>query len=187
MNFSNNRGKQRRETMMSNPLPMIKAILSTTAARWLNLTETISIDVLACSPAPNEWSALECLGHLLVTEQSVFPVRVQALLAGQPLAFFDPDAQGTKNTSLTPEQLAAEFARLRRASLEELERITVSDLTCSAHHSELGTVTLGELLHEWAAHDLMHTVQAERALMQPFIRESGPWRSYFRDHDASSH
>jgi hypothetical protein len=123
---------------------------------------------------------------LLDTEQWVFPVRVRALLAGQPISAFDPDAQGTKNTSLTPEQLAVEFARLRSASLEELERVTVSDLTRSAHHSELGTVTLGELLHEWVAHDLMHTVQAERALMQPFILQSGPWRSYFRDHDVSS-
>ncbi|MBA2285220.1 MAG: hypothetical protein H0W02_07045 [Ktedonobacteraceae bacterium] len=45
-------------------------------------------------------------------------------------------------------------------------------------------MTLGELLHEWAAHDLMHTVQAERALMQPFILACGPWRSYLSDHDA---
>ncbi len=173
--------------MMSNPIPRIKAILSTTAARWLSLTETISVDVLTRAPAPNEWSALECLSHLLDTEQWVFPVRVRALLAGQPLAFFDPDAPRTKNTSLTPEQLATEFAGLRRASLVEFEQVTVLDLTRSSLHSELGTVTLGELLHEWAAHDLMHTVQAERALMQPFILQSGPWRSYFRDHDAGSH
>ena len=186
MRSSNNRGRQRRETMMSNPFPMIKAILSTTAARWLNLTETIPVDVLTHSPAPNEWSALEWLGHLLATEKWVFPVRVRALLAGQPIPAFDPDAQGMKITSLTPEQLAVEFARLRRTSLEELERVAVSDLTRSTHHSELGMVTLGELLHEWVAHDLMHTVQAERALMQPFIRESGPWRSYFRDHDVGS-
>ncbi len=172
--------------MMSNPIPRIKAVLATTAARWLSLSETIPVEVLTRPPAPNEWSAVECLGHLLATEQWVFPVRVQALLAGQPIPAFDPDAQGMKNTSFTPEQLAVEFTRLRRASLEELARVTVSDLTRSSHHSELGTVTLGELLHEWAAHDLMHTVQAERALMQPFILQSGPWRSYFRDHDAGS-
>jgi hypothetical protein len=28
----------------------------------------------------------------------------------------------------------------------------------------------------------MHTVQAERALMQPFIQACGPWQSYFIDH-----
>jgi hypothetical protein len=63
--------------------------------------------------------------------------------------------------------------------------VTIEDLTCTAKHSELGTVTLGELLHEWAAHDLMHTEQDERARMQPFILGSGPWRPYFKDHDVS--
>jgi hypothetical protein len=29
----------------------------------------------------------------------------------------------------------------------------------------------------------MHLVQAERALMQGFIPDTGPWRHYFVDHD----
>jgi hypothetical protein len=41
------------------------------------------------------------------------------------------------------------------------------------------------MLNEWAAHDLMHTVQAERAIMQPFIAGSGAWKVYFSDHIAS--
>ncbi len=45
-----------------------------------------------------------------------------------------------------------------------------------------GMVTLGEMIHEWAAHDLNHTIQAERAIMQPLIQESGPWRIFFKDH-----
>jgi hypothetical protein len=44
-------------------------------------------------------------------------------------------------------------------------------------------VTLGELIHQWAGHDLMHTVQGERAILQPFIAGSGPWRGSFADHD----
>lgn len=170
--------------MTSDPIEMVKTILSTTPARWLTLTETLSIDLLARTPAPDEWSALECLYHLLDTEM-IFPVRMSALLTGQPIVAFDPDTEGTKNTDQTPEQLAQKFASMRQASLEELERVTIHDLSRTARHSELGTVTLGELLHEWAAHDLTHTVQAERALMQPFIAGSGPWRSYFQDHDVS--
>ncbi len=170
---------------MSNPLETVKTILSTTAARWLSLTETLPADLLARAPAPNEWSALDCLRHLLDTEQIVFPVRVQALLAGQPIPAFDPGTQGRHYTEWTPGQLAVEFARLRKANLGELEQVTDQDLTHTSQHRELGTVTLGELLHEWAAHDLNHTVQAEQALMQPFILNSGPWRPYFQDHDVS--
>lgn len=170
---------------MSNPLDTVKTILSTTAARWLNLTETLPVDLLTRTPAPTEWSALDCLRHLLDTEQMVFPVRVQALLAGQPIPAFDPGTQGRHYTAWTPGQLAAEFARERMANVTELEQVTDLDLSRTAQHSELGTVTLGELLYEWAAHDLNHTVQAEQALMQPFILGSGPWRPYFRDHDLS--
>ena len=170
---------------MSNPLDSVRSILSTTAARWLSLTETLPVDLQTRTPAPTEWSALDCLRHLLDTEQMVFPVRVQAFLAGQPIPAFDPGTQGRQYTAWTPGQLAAEFARLRKGNLVELEQVTIQDLTRTAQHSELGTITLGELLHEWAAHDLNHTVQAERALMQPFILDSGPWRPYFQDHDLS--
>jgi hypothetical protein len=78
--------------------------------------------------------------------------------------------------------LAEEFANMRRGSLELLEQLNSNDLEKRARHQELGVVTLSELLHEWAGHDLMHTVQAERALMQPFIAACGPWQRYFADH-----
>ena len=61
-----------------------------------------------------------------------------------------------------------------------------ADLGRSSVHSALGRVTLGEMINEWVAHDLMHTVQAERALMQPFIVDSGACRRYFTDHDVEA-
>jgi hypothetical protein len=109
---------------------------------------------------------------------------VRAFLAGQDFPAFNPDSQGTKPGGTPPADLAAEFNQLRQESLAVLAQITPADLGRQARHGELGPVTLGEMLHEWAAHDLMHTVQAERALMQPFIRGSGPWQVYFSDHVA---
>ncbi|MEO8956307.1 MAG: DinB family protein [Ktedonobacteraceae bacterium] len=170
--------------MTNNLIQTVKAILSTTPARWLSLVESIPAELLTRTPAAREWSALDCLKHLLDTE-GVFPARMHALLAGQDIVAFDPGTQGTAREDWTPTQLAAEFARLRAASLTKFEDVTNADLTHTGRHSELGPVTLEELLHEWAAHDLMHTVQAERALMQPFIVGSGPWRSFFKDHDAA--
>ena len=169
---------------MENLVVQGKAVLSTTAAHWKNLTETLSADVLTRRPAPGEWSAIECLQHLVDTERLVFPVRLQALLAGRDFEAFNPDAQGTATAEIqTPANLAAEFARYRSANLAVLAQVTDSDLSRTARHSELGIVTLAEFLHEWAAHDLNHTVQAERAMMQPFIAGCGPWRGYFADHD----
>ena len=169
---------------MENLVLQVKAVLSTTAAHWKNLTETLSADVLTRRPAPGEWSAIECLQHLVDTERLVFPVRFQALLAGRDFEAFNPDAQGTATAEIqTPADLAAEFARYRTANLTALAQVTDSDLSRTARHSELGIVTLAEFLDEWVAHDLNHTVQAERAMMQPFIAGCGPWRGYFADHD----
>ena len=167
---------------MDNVLGHAYAVLSTTAARWQSLTETLPVELLVRTPAINEWSAIECLQHLADTEKWVLPVRIKALLAGQDFQAFDPNTQGAK-PSPTPAELAAEFARLRAINLKTLKTVTMSDLARTARHRESGLVTLGELIHEWAGHDLMHTVQAERALLQPFIAGCGPWRFYFADHD----
>ena len=167
---------------MNNVLTSASAILSATPARWASLTQAIPADLLALPPAPGEWSALECLQHLVDTEP-VFQFRVDAFLAGRDFPGFDPDSQGTNpDAGRTPADLAAEYARLRAASLRALARLTPDDLGRQSTHQELGRVTMSEMVHEWAAHDLMHTVQAERSMMQPFITDSGPWKKFFTDH-----
>jgi hypothetical protein len=165
-------------------LSHVRTILATTPARWLSLAELVPTDLLTRPPADGQWSASECLRHLLDVERAVFPARVRAFLAGQDFPGFDPDAQPPVDLS-RPAEMAREFAALREQSLALLSQLTPADLARSARHAELGPVTLGDMLHEWAAHDLNHTVQAERALMQPFIAGSGPWRTagYFTDHD----
>jgi DinB superfamily len=162
----------------------ISAILSITPDRWKQLTSTVPEPLLHRSPAPGEWSAMDCLAHIVEAERQVFPVRIRAILAGQDFAAFDPDAEGIHITDKAGADLANEFARLRTESLKLLATLVESDLPRTAKHQELGIVTLENLLHEWAGHDLMHTVQAERALMQPFIAGCGPWQSYFKDHIA---
>lgn len=167
---------------MNDLLTSASAVLSATPSRWASLAQAIPPELLSLAPAPGEWSALECLQHLIDTEP-VFQFRIDAFLAGQDFPAFDPDSQGTKpDARSTPPDLAGEFTRLRAASLEALDQLRPDDLGRQALHQELGRVTLSEMVHEWAAHDLMHTVQAERALMQPFIQGSGSWKEYFKDH-----
>ena len=171
---------------MDNLLPSAQAVLATTAPRWEALMRSVPEELLARPAAAGQWSALNCLQHLIDTERFVFPKRVRAFLTGQNFDNFDPDSQGTvTQTDHSAAELAAEFAALRADSLALFATLTPADLPRPAIHAELGPVTLSELLHEWAGHDLMHTVQAERALMQPFIQGCGPWQGYFADHVAA--
>lgn len=167
---------------MSDLLSQAHGVLRTGPERWLNLAEQLPLELIRRPAADGEWSAFDCLSHVLDTEQ-IFRSRIQAFLDGQDFAAFDTDKEGIDRSRETPHRLAEDFARYRAENLALLERLGPNDLSRTANHSELGRVTLGELVNEWAAHDLMHTVQAERALMQSFVAGSGPWRSFFSDHD----
>ena len=164
---------------------LVGAVLAGTAARWQTLAATIPLELLERRPLPDQWSALDCLRHLIDTERLVFPERVRALLDGRDFVSFDPDAESARWGPGAPAVLADEFATLRGGSLALLAAIKPADLARTATHEELGPVSLGNLLHEWGAHDLNHLVQAERALMQPFIAGCGPWRPYFAAHDVA--
>jgi hypothetical protein len=167
-------------------IPLVRLIfpvLETTPQRWIQLASMLPPELFQRKPAPKEWSAYDCLRHIVDTERSVFPPRVGYLLRGEDFPAFNPDEVGKElGGNVTPMELTTEFSRMRAGSLALLSKIEEDDLKKTARHRELGMVTLGEMLHEWAGHDLMHTVQGERAILQPFIDGCGPWKRYFSDH-----
>lgn len=173
---------------MTDLMTRTRDVLRMNGDRWRALATDVDRDLLARAPAPGEWSALQCLGHAVDTEAAVFAARVRAILAGAAeFASYDPDAESTPITADTDATTLAErHAVLRAESLALLVTLTEADLERTSRHAELGIVTLRELLNEWAAHDLMHVVQAERAIMQAFIPSSGPWRPFFADHDVAA-
>jgi hypothetical protein len=162
-------------------------VLETTPQRWLRLASRLSPELFQRKPASKEWSAYDCLRHIVDTERSVFPARVGYLLRGEDFPAYHPGGEGKEPAeNPTPVALAGEFARLRAESIALLSKVVSGDLSRTARHQELGMVTLAEMIHQWAGHDLMHTVQGERAILQPFIDGSGPWKRYFTDHAVPS-
>ena len=116
----------------------VYSVLSATPLRWLSLVSTLPADVLRLPLAAGEWSAADCLQHLLDTEQYVFPVRVGNFLTGKDLANFDPDAVARDGAARPPACLAADFAVLRMESLGLLLDIKAQDLARTVNHSALG-------------------------------------------------
>ncbi|GHO46405.1 DinB family protein [Ktedonospora formicarum] len=171
---------------MHTELEHVSAILSTTPERWQRLISVLPADVLTRPPVAGEWSALNCLQHLVVAERSLFPVRFQSFLAGQDFENFDPHQRHADIDVQTPEELATAFVQLRQENLVKIEQVRDEDLKRTVQHPKFGTVTLAEMLHTWAAHDLNHTIQAERALMQPLMLNCGGWRSFFYDHEVGA-
>lgn len=170
---------------MNTLIDQVVAVLAITPERWRRLVGEIPAELLSRPAAPGEWSAVNCLQHLLAAERTNFPVRYRAFLAGENFAPFDPSQPHPDLDAQTPQQLADEFARDRLESLDLIKQTRDEDLSRTVKHPSLGPVTLAQLLNTWAAHDLMHTVQAERALMQPFMDACGSWRAFFKDHEVN--
>lgn len=167
---------------MSDMLEGIHAVLAATPLRWAQLIETIPDDLLQRRPVASSWSMTECLQHMIATEQ-LFAARLEALRHEQDIPAADPTKfEGAVAEVPAARMLLAQFASLREASLWQVRQITEDMMDRSGRHSEFGMVTVGQLLHEWAAHDLDHTMQAERVLMQPFIHGCGPWKPFFAPH-----
>jgi len=164
---------------MNAHIPEIFAVLKTTAERWNHLTDSLPTDLLSRRPVPDTWSARDCLQHLIDTEK-VFLYRVQCFLEGRDFPNFDPNVDGSKPVADRPAaELAREFAVVRQNAIGVLQKLSEEDLDRRARHSDLGLVTLREMLYEWAGHDLMHLSQVNRALLQPFLLNCGPWKRYY--------
>jgi hypothetical protein len=168
---------------MENTLAAARSVMATTVARWEHLVASVPPDVLERRPAPGEWSAAECLAHLLFTERHLFSVRLRNLLAGEDIVPYDPGAPSDPEPERSSRDNVHALAELRRENARLIHALAPADLARVAHHPEYGVVSLSMLLNLWTAHDLQHTVQAEEALMQVFIPGTGHWRWEFTDHD----
>lgn len=133
--------------------------------------ELRALDAVASwRPAPGEWSANECVGHLIEAERRGFAGRIRTILGGiQADGSFDPPtletwdppavAAARRDDQRSPADLADEFTALRRASADLVRSLTAEDLRRSGIHPEVGELRVDELIGEWVHHDRNHIRQ----------------------------
>src|SRR5713101_5493670 len=109
-------------------------------------------EVLAWHPAPGEWCAKECLGHLLEAERRGFNGRIRTILAQPEPSLLGWDQQGVerdrRDCQRSSTQLVAEFEALRSDSVALLENLTPADLERSGTHDKVGYLQVKHLIHE---------------------------------------
>lgn len=158
------------------------SLLGKTPQLLETLLGDLSGELLHWKPKPDRWSISEVLAHLAALEQ-VYSDRALRMVAedSPPLARYDlagASASGEYARGSAGEHLA-HFTRTRRSSLALLTGLPASAASRTGVHSELGTVTLAELLNEWANHDLGHLRQiAELYRAHAFYPNSGPFMKY---------
>jgi hypothetical protein len=131
----------------------------------------------------DSWSPYTVVGHLIHGEETDWIPRARIILEhGQSQAFtpFDRFAQFERSPGQSLDELIDEFTALREANLAALAelKITPEQLSLRGRHPELGSVTLGQLLATWVAHDLSHLAQILRVMCRQYTDAVGPWKQY---------
>jgi len=139
------------------------AILSTTPEKVRREIRDLSPRQMKTRPAPDKWSVQEILAHLDDVEEVGMRARVAAMIEqDQPtLLPFDQEARVVEMEYDKKDPLAslAHLTRQRRVNVKWLRTLRPAQLTRRGVHQKVGEITAGEMIHEWAFHDLGHLKQ----------------------------
>jgi DinB superfamily len=139
---------------------------ATTPATLRELVADAGGDVRT-SPAPGEWSALECVAHITGAEL-VCAARYRWILAHDepPLIGYDQDLWVSRlpQDRQDPSKLLNLFEALREANVRLWDGSTEAERARFGVHAERGPESFDLLFRMMGGHDRIHTDQARRAL-----------------------
>ena len=167
---------------MTKPLSQVRQSLVQAPRIVEGLIAAAPADALTWREADGAWHAIEVLSHVADGEITDWMPRIEQILSdGGRFTPFNREGGFTRYRGWTAEALVSEFNQLRRANLEKLDSLQLSEshLRLTGIHPEFGAVTLEQLLACWVAHDMAHIAQLSRILTRSFGRHVGPWRKYF--------
>jgi hypothetical protein len=112
-------------------------------------------------PAPDRFSIAEVLAHLSHSEGHCYRLRVDRFLSEERPELEPDDAQFHLDLyhNADPEDAFDHFEEQRETNVEYLRELPASDGDRVALHKSAGEITLSQMLHEWALHDLGHIRQ----------------------------
>src|ERR1035437_4491134 len=128
-------------------------------------------------PAPDRFSVAEILAHLSHSEGHCYRMRVDRFLSEERPEFEADHARFhlDRYRDADPEFEFDHFEERRDDNVESLRSLPASVGARVALHQEAGEITLAQMLHEWALHDLGHIRQvAELVRARKYLEGAGP-------------
>jgi len=134
-------------------------------------------------PAMDRWSISEVLAHLVEVER-VFRERARKMVEEENpvLESYDQNAayQAGKYSVGKASEHLRDFCHERDRSVSWLRYLPAKAAARTARHSKIGAITLNQLLHEWAFHDLGHIRQISELLRaRAFYPKMGGFQRYY--------
>lgn len=120
------------------------------------------------APAPGRWSALQVVCHLRDGDREIYLPRLERLLAEERPAIEVANPTGSaaarEYQSESPHAACEAWSETRRRVLARLAPLGPGDWGRLGLHSTRGPYPLGDMVREWADHDLAHRRQIAEAL-----------------------
>lgn len=162
--------------MIENGLPCLDLLESTPDILRGLMSELTEED--ACwKPAADRFSVAEVLAHLSHSEGHCYRARLDRFLSEELPKLEPDDAQMWLDLyrDADPEDAFDHFEDQRETNIEFLRELPESAGDRKAMHLEYGEITLSQMLHEWALHDLGHVRQvAELVRARKYLAGAGP-------------
>ena len=134
------------------------------------------------APADEGWSPKDVVAHLLANHPWAMVDRVRLILDTDDPPIPDINEQTTLDSSgLRPkplDELLDELQRLRAEVVAWLRELTPEQLARTGQHEVAGKISIADLLHHLAYHDLLHVEQAARVLHGHFEPLRGGMRAF---------
>ncbi len=167
---------------MNEGLPCLD-LLEATPAILRGLMSEISEEDARWKPAEDRFSIAEVLSHLSHSEGHCYRARVDRFLNEEMPEFEPDDAQMYLEVyrSADPKRDLGRFEDQRETNIEFLRGLPAESGNRKALHRATGEITLSQMLHEWALHDLGHVRQiAELVRARKYLAGAGPLGEDYR-------
>jgi hypothetical protein len=167
---------------MNDRLPCLD-LLAATPAILRGLMTGISAEDARWKPAADRFSIAEVLSHLSHSEGQCYGARLDRFLTEEMPEFEPDDAQMHLELyrNADPEEEFRRFEDQRETNIELLRELPAETGERKATHKAAGEITLSQMLHEWALHDLGHIRQiAELVRARKYLAGAGPLGEDYR-------
>ncbi|HYW45126.1 MAG TPA: DinB family protein [Bryobacteraceae bacterium] len=161
--------------MSENGLPCLD-LLRATPGILRGLMCEVSGEEARWKPAPGRFSIAEVLAHLSHSEGHCYRARLDRFMSEERPEFEPDDAKFHLDLyrDADPENAFDHFEDQRDSNVEYLRDLPEGAGARVALHREAGEITLAQMLHEWAMHDLGHIRQiAELVRASTYLAGAG--------------
>ena len=156
-------------------------LLEATPGILRSLMSELTDDDARWKPAPDRFSVAEVLAHLSHSEGHCYRMRLDRFLAETRPTFEPDDAQMYLDLyrDADPEDAFDHFEEQREINVAYRDLPSEAGRRVALHQE--AEITLNQMLHEWALHDLGHIRQiAELVRARKYLDGAGPLGSSYR-------